>query len=555
MTATSQTPAALFEQLTHPYPRYGLAVAAYLQKWQPDTELEEADLRDTLIFAIEDGMGHFRMRTTDDPQHSTELHFAPIRRLDLLNDANLIQSAGLAAKGMYLYPSVVSIDGGAKDTFKNAVAVVDAIRSGKDLASSLELSRSFAPTTAKINGGTASQTPPKGTLLDAACAIIATLTPIKPAVWPGEANTVIIPDLPLVELRDFISLFAQMALSETRELMTAKLPVRILSAADGTASKTSKPKKITTTSEYRRPRLHAGNYPFAPLNADAFGAVGLLGAIGRWAHRAKETTWAARVLYSLVGAPLYLISYDQIRQVRFGHHVARLAADNQVSNLIATLYRDTVLYRDTEVQRRYDNPTYQLFYFTAARFLQLFNPPAFADFLAQRAEYAAELQPLLNEYFMSAQNISSEIVQSVKALGRWLNNTAYRMADEETDAGAQNRAELVKKAKAKILVEFESAALSAKTPDDLLFRISTRAGRLLNSDAPAAADLFMDATALGEDNGGISQKTATHLLIAYMRLRGKNKQQPATKVGAGAEASAIETLTEAQPAQSPMIDN
>ena len=77
----------------------------------------------------------------------------------------------------------------------------------------------------------------------------------------------------------------------------------------------------------------------------------------------------------------------------------------------------------------------------------------------------------------------------------------------------------VAKTKAKILVEFESAAMSAKDATDMLFRISTRCGRLLQDDAPAAAKRFMDATATGE----IDQTQATHLLIAYMRLRAPRK--------------------------------
>lgn len=528
MTKTTETLVDLFNQLAHPYSRYGLAIAI-LQAELAD-EISEDVLRESLALAIENGMGHFRMRTFDDPQHTPELTFAPVRRTELLEDGNLVQSAGLASKGLYLYPSVVTIDGGAKDTFKNAVLILDALRAKKSFSSAVELSRSFAPTTAKINNGTASQTPPKGTLLEAACTVITTLTPLKPAFWPG-LNTVIIPDLQLPDLLQFIGLFSAMQVGDVgSQLMVATLPTKE-PPKEGTPAKPAKAKKaVVTTSEYKRPRLHAGNYPFAPQNSDAFGTIGLLGAIGRWAHRAKETEWAARVLNSLADAPLYIVSYDKIQQVHFGHHVTRLALEHELSSLLATLYRDTVLYRELDVQRRYDNPTYQLFYFTAARFLQLFSRPAFIDFLAFRAEYAPELAPLFNEYFM---NIDSEIVRSAGALGRWLNTTAYLVARDEVGTGVSNQEELVKKAKAKILVEFESAAMSAKSPQDLLFRISTRAGRLLQDDAPAAAERFMDATATGE----ITQQDATHLLVAYMRLRSKAKAKNVTEAPAETEAT------------------
>ena len=551
-------PATLAEQLTHPYSRYGLAVA--LRRHTPGESVTEDELRDYLIFALEDGMGHFRMRTADNPQHSTELKYEPVRRTELLANTSLVQSAGLAGKGHYLYPSIITSEKTAQDTFKSVVTLVKMLKELKPLDSKIDLKRSLAPTTAKINNGTASQKPPKGSVLEAACSAIATMTAVKPAALikkkdpktkkTSYSNTAVMPDLPFIsasksignvtavsgseakrndyQLQNFISLFDAMA-NESADLMRAKLPSKAAVLAETPVLKATKSKKASIpktapASEYKHPRLHGGNYPDAPYQTDAFGPVGLLAAIGRWARRARQTAWASEVLASLADAPLYVVSYDSIRQVRFGHHVVRLAQENKLADIVTALYRDTVLYRDTEATRRYDNPTYQLFYFKAARFLQLFNRAAFADFLAQRAEYAAPLQPLFNEYFMSNLKIDTEVVQSVKALGRWLNNTAYRVAEEEVDAAAGNRAEAVRRTKAKILVEFESAAMSAKSPTDLLFRISTRAGRLLGSDAPAAADVFMDATALGEENGGISKETATNLLIAYMRLRGKTRK-------------------------------
>ena len=71
------------------------------------------------------------------------------------------------------------------------------------------------------------------------------------------------------------------------------------------------------------------------------------------------------------------------------------------------------------------------------------------------------------------------------------------------------------KQKAKVLVGFESAVMSGKTPQDMLHRISTQAGRLLQSDAPAEATKFMDAVMCGE----VEAETAQQMLIAYMRLR------------------------------------
>ena len=116
---------------------------------------------------------------------------------------------------------------------------------------------------------------------------------------------------------------------------------------------------------------------------------------------------------------------------------------------------------------------------------------------------------------MNTKKIDRQIVESARALGQWLNRMAYFVADAEIKAKTPERARKVQKEKAKILVEFESAAMSAKTPQDMLYRISTRAGRLLQSDAPGEVTRFMDATASGE----IDANDALHLLIAYSRLR------------------------------------
>ncbi len=502
--------------LAHPYARYGLAIALSQARLSTSSLTEDA-LREALAQAIESGLEEFRMKTDDDPQITRTLRFGPISSASLRQDAALVQSSGLAARGIYIYPTIITTDGNAKDTWKNAVAALESLRGGKKLDSVLDFSRSFAPTTAKINNGTASQTPPRGTLLEVACALITTLTPIKPAAWPGR-NTTVIPDLELEHLRDFVGLFREMSLNQGRnDLMETKPRELPKQKADGTAKRApakKPPKKdAPPKSEYHRPRLHSGNYPFAPRDAGVFGAVGLLGAIGRWAREAGQVPWAERVLESLAGKPIYIISYDSISVVRFGHHIVRLSLEGELSKMIDALWRDTQLYADLESPRpRRDTPAYQLFYLQTSRFLQQLSPPAFADFLASRAEYPPQLQPLFEEYFMS---MDPAIVHSAGELGQWLNRTAYFVADGEVEAAASDRKARVRKAKAKILVEFESAAMSAKSPTDMLSRISIRCGRLLNDDAPAAAKRFMDATASGE----ISQQEATHLLIAYMRLR------------------------------------
>lgn len=507
----------------HPYARYGLAVTLYSAQLRPD-EVKEDALRAAFISAIETGLAHFRMSTDDEPLFIRLLNFKPISLSTLRAKAHLVQSAGLANLGVYTFPSVVTVDKGAKDTFEGAVSVLESLRDGGKLTATQPYSRSFAPTTAKINNQSSTPTPPKGTLLEMACCIVAALTPLKPAAL-SERNTVIIPDVPLSELIDFVELFERMSLSQVAgDLMQAKLaPLAPIEETKAAPARTKKPKAdAKPKSDYRRPLLHNGNYPFAPRDSAVFGAVGLLGAIGRWAVAANEVAWAKRVLESLADAPFYIISYDKISQVHFGHHVVRLSIEARLSEMLDALHFDTRLYADSDkslVNRQ--SPPYQLFYLQTSRFLQSFSRPAFRDFLAARAEYPAALKPLFQEYFLqSHMNISSEVVHSAGALGQWLNRTAYFVADGEYEQGTSDRAAKVRKAKAKILVEFESAAMSAKSPQDLLFRISTRAGRLLQNDAPAESKPFMDAVASGE----ITQQDAVHLLVAYMRLRAPGKE-------------------------------
>ena len=512
--------------LLHPYSRYGLAVALLQARITPE-ELNETNVREYLVEAIETGLGNFRLTTDDSPQSAETLRFRAIPFSELQQDKRLVQSQGLASQGKYLAPSVVTIDGDAKGTFDNATKIIEKLRANEALYSNFTFSRSFAPTTAKINNGKSSQSPPKGFLLEAACSVITTLTHRKPAAWVEMRNTVIVPDLPLIEMRDFITLFQTM-MNATLDgnLYEARLPPKASSTDSSTKKKSSKKKEEgTSKSEYRRPRLFNGNYPFAPRNA-AFGAAGLLAAIGRWAIQAGETAWARRVLESIAGTearlgrPLYIISYESISQVQFAHYIVNLSINGKLSQMIDALTRETILYSDFESSKpsRYSSAfetNYKLFDLMASRFLQLFNLPAFRDFLATRAEYPQEIQPLFQEYFMNANKIDKTIVESARALGQWLNRTAYFVAEGEVKPDAAERTKKVRKEKAKILVEFESAAMGAKTPQDMLHRISTRAGRLLQRDSPAEATRFYDATNSGE----INPEDALHLLIAYMRLQ------------------------------------
>lgn len=502
--------------LQHPYSRYGLAVAAYQARLP--AIVTEAVLRTALVRAIESGLGAFRMRTWDNSLHDKVLKFEPVRLDELTDKPQLVQSAGLAAQGIYLYPTVLTTDGNAKDTFRNAQEITKQLRKEAPLSAVTTLSRSFAPTTAKINNGIAYQRPPEGTLLEAACALITAVTPLKPAAWPGQ-NTVIIPDLPFEQLRKFLDVFEEMTTQEVEQLLHTR--ERPLTLAPGDKAKDlGKAGSKSASPEFRRPRIHSGNYPDAPRDAGVFGPVGLLGAIGRWARRTKQLGQGKDVLDSLAGQPLLIISYDQISQVRFDHHTTRLALAHDLTHIVDSLYLGTRLYSEIEHPGTpFGKPAFKTFCLMASRFLQSFTPAAFTDFLAFRAEYAAEVEPLFTEYF---RIMKPEIVQSASALGRWLNRTAFFAARDEAEEFPSKKKlkdQQIKETKAKILIVLESAVLSAKTPEAMVSQVLRQAGQMLLDEAPAEARRFVDATNTRE----ITHDQAKHLLIAYMRLRSVGK--------------------------------
>lgn len=532
------------QSIVHPYPRYGLAVALYRKR--PDlNQLDEPTLSRLLVEAIEIGLGSFRMATPDVPSSSEVLHYEPLKLNALKENNKLVQSSGLAAQGKYLYPSIVSTDGDAKGTFDNAENIIKSLRDGKALDSVFVFSRSFAPTTAKINNGEKrSFSEPRGTLLEAACSVVTTVTPTKPAAWIDGRDTVIIPDLVIKEdylsldlLYDFIELFNNMMTSGlSGALMEAKSPNRTSSTGQPATQTQKKQKAGQAKSEYRRPRLHNGNYPYAPQrDAAAFGAVGLLGAIGRWAIEAKETPWADKadgVLNSIANKPLYIISYDNITQSQMSHHVVKLAQSGELSEMIRALIYDTRLGPEIDADKPiWDSKNRQLFHLMTSRFLELFNAASFQDFIAYRTEYPSSLKPLFQEYFMQTHEITDElkrIVQAAEAYGRWLNDTAYRTAKSEAgkepDKGSkeyQSYWEKVRKEKAKIVTVLESAAMSAKSSGAMLSQVSTQAGRLGQGDAPDAAEPFVYAVLTGQ----IAFEDARQLLMVYLRLQSPKERK------------------------------
>lgn len=535
------------ESLAHPYARYGLAVAlAFHTGGKPYPNLPEEELREALARAIESGLNSFRMATVDNPQHQQELRFRPIPLDELRADASLV-SGSLAARGMYLFPSIITSDKQVKGTFADVEKVlVDLRNQTVSLNQVMELKRSLAPIAGEVNNGGKEKINQKGTLFEAACTAIATVASEKPAAQLGGSNTGIFPDLDIDHLVEFIRVFRRFQ-------------------AEGSDRMNGKPKK---DGKYKRPPLHDGNYPNAPREA-AFGAVGLLAAIGYWGSRAEETTrrQTEDVLRALKEKSIYLISYDakkgrtsNVTQECFAHHIVELALSGNLRNILDDFYAKALLQAGMEHGQPVHFETkgggdaknelkalysgYQHFYFATSQFLQRFDSASFRNFLSTRAEYPPSFDLLLTTYFDAALEshfmhekhtpTSPAIVDAARALGQWMNYTAYRAAEAELPSlTREERAKLskeerskrnqtIRKAKAKNLIQFESYVMGARTPADMLHRVNRTTSLLSEQDAPDLARPFMDATATEQ----IPLKTAQQLLLAYLRLRDTRTQEP-----------------------------
>lgn len=120
--------------------------------------------------------------------------------------------------------------------------------------------------------------------------------------------------------------------------------------------------------------------------------------------------------------------------------------------------------------------------------------------------------------------INEDIVNSAIAFGNWLNSQAFTYASKEIpvneNLNEKEKKEKQRELKNKILIQFESAIMSAKTGDALVAFITTRAARLTGYDIDEGAKLFMSKVSCGE----LPLEQAKNLLIAFSRLKTANKK-------------------------------
>ncbi len=488
-------------EFLHPYSRYGLALVMEENGLKTIEEVNHEQLRNELVR----GLNRFRIKPVENFEGVEQVKFNHMT-FDFIASNKVFQSKGLPNQGIFLSPNITSSDFQAGKTWLGTNALIKKLNGQKDKNENLTMS--VFPMSGKFNNGKKSQSTPKALLTEVACAAITNTTPYKPCLTyrvftsgkTERSNMTIIPDLPLDKMIKFIALFKSMQSDVNNDLMVGKVSSKVTGKGD-------KEKTIYTP---WRPKIFNGNFPNPPLSS-ALGSIALLGAIGEWSKKAKLWKEGQDVLESLVDVPIYMVSYGHAKTFTYNHYIIELAKESRLNEIVNAIYRTKLFNAESRSQNKNEYQSFDLF---SSRFLQLFNKPALKDFLVSRAEYPNELKILFITYFTKMEKIDIEIVKSAKELGRWLNYVAYLAAKGEH---SNTKSEEFRKTKAKVLVEIESSAFSAKTGDALIAQVVTRAGRLSQMDAPPEADTYIEKTCSGE----LPLDSAKNLIMAFSRLRNK----------------------------------
>lgn len=515
----------------HPYIKYGLALTLLNNNKSEINEISHKMLENELI----NSLNHFRLEPINYIEGNPTTQFSYISYNILIHNDKLIQSAGLSQQGKYLAPNIISTDKDCKKTFLKIEEFINLLKKSTNLGKSEVINMSIAPITSKINSGKNSQSAPSATLFEAICCAITNSTPFKPCIlFKIILNkkitllpTTIIPDLPINELKDFIELFKRMLLSiVNKDLLQSKFNIE--------------------KNQFRRPNIFFGNFPYS-ARMYSLSAINLIASIGKWSEVANQTEWAIKVLESLKKSQLYVVNYNKVYSVSYNHHIIELAKSSKLSDIIFSMNKVKIYSEEKKWDSRGDKtPNYKLFEFYFDRFLQLYDQSSFKDFLSIRSEYDKEIKTLFINYFKIIMNIPIEVINSADSLGKWLNQIAYFTAKNESEnksvkdsnSGYKTDDEITKM-KAKILVELESSAFSAKDASSLIFQVITRAGRLSGRDAPEDSKLFIEKTLVGE----IDLNTAKQLIISFSRIKSsKNKYKNEDEIIEFEEDETIENL-------------
>lgn len=496
----------------HFYSRYGLALTMLNNNLETSADKVTSEM---LVRELENGQEHFRLKPLPHEIKDGKVKFQYLGKSFLESNPKNIVSQGKFTEeskegkveiSYYLSPTIITSNKGAKNAWQGVSEIIRSLENTKKNIALVdaEAKMSVMPISGKINNGRQSQSNPRSSLFEIACAGITTFTDEKPAMLVGNAEPVcILPDLELKDLQRFIWIFKQMLKSETENLMLGKV----------------KEDKKGNSISFNRPKICNGNFPFAPRQP-LLGSAGLLGAIGRWARRANLSKEGSEVLESLKSRPIYIVKYGDASTVMYDEWVIELAKNDNLCDVIDSLERVEIL---SDERQDYTSQKFQTFLLFASRFLQLFDEKSFQDFLATRAQYPKEIEKLFNTFFEKIMKKDEKLVRSARALGAWLNRVAYLAAKEEAkerEKRKESGKDTLEKLNAKFLAEMESTVYSAKSHDALIAQVITRAGRLSFTNAPAEAIPFIDEIAAEK----IELSEAKNLIVAYSRIKTTSKE-------------------------------
>jgi len=510
--------------MIHPFIKYGKAIALIDNNLSFEKELRDRDL----LYSLELNSEYFRIKPTEIFEEKSLIKYQ--------FDNNSIASGlkGLPKLGIFLAPNVIAEDGNANGTWGKVNEIKKALNSEKKktfdaLLSITSISGDYIKFSERGGIGKTTQ---KLTKDIASMSIIALITPYKPCLQyriekgvgkkPDLFNTTFIPDLSIDKMIDFIRFFKDiLSHKSSQDLFVGKV------VKEHGGSK----KNPITTFKPKRPALFYGNFPNAPKST-SLGCIALLATIGEFTKEAEYSKRAKRVLDELKDTTMYMIKYGNASIFTYNHYVIELAKTGSLRIIVdsvfhSVLFKNGYRYKENTSNKEKNESInhYQKFDLFSARFLQLFNIPSFMDFLSFRAEYPYQLEILFNTYFIKMEKIDSKIVSSARQLGKWLNQVAYFTAKAEIKEGSPNYDEKLREVKAKVLIELESAAFSAKSGDALMAQVITRAGRLSMMDVPSEADLFIESAM----NGELALEQSKNLIIAFSRLRNKPEKEETKK--------------------------
>lgn len=473
---------------THPFLKYAIALLMVHNNLQTEEEIDE----DHILDELENGLNHYALEARKVAVGRDIIKFRFTKE-----DADFSSPTFISKKAKNIVEKIIR-----KELTRDKLPLVGNPFAGEFSIFTLQ------------GKGLNERGKPKWTLREYCLGCITLSTPNKPC-YRDKKNWCLIPDLELPDMILFINLFEEMYTNDLLDLMEGKIEW--------------KGSKHTLC----RPRLLNGNFPYAPRTS-VMGAVALLGAIGKFAKDAKDqiSPEVCNVVNRLKNTNIYLVSSDEIKAFSFNHVIIDLASKGKLQSIVDSIYRIELFKVGSRSKidkfndiRKNEYDRFDLF---VSRFLTLFNKASFRGFFSFRAEYPNEMESLLKTYFCIMEKINEDIVNSAIAFGNWLNLQAFTYASKEIPVNPNLNKDVKKEKKEKqielknkILIQFESAIMSAKSGDALVAFITTRAARLTGYDIDEGAKLFMSKVSGGE----LPLEQAKNLLIAFSRLKTVNKKE------------------------------